>query len=277
MKKSTKHGIVVALRPEAAPLIRAWRLKKNIAHTAFEVFENETISLIVSGIGKIKSATAATYLYTTGHLHTLWNFGICGASDTSLDIGSLWRIHKITDVVSGRDYYPDGSIRLTMGESVLRTVDRPQENQSVSSVDHALYDMEASGFFVASTRFLPLERIHVLKIVSDHLQIKGITSDFIENLTMQCLPKFSSCLDVLSAMHIDKEVLSVNEQETMQHIFEMIKPSHAQRIALFDAARSYKIRNGYLPGDLMDMTQWAGENKQERNARVERLRQKLIQ
>ncbi|HNE83813.1 MAG TPA: hypothetical protein PLG25_08045, partial [bacterium] len=257
--------------------IRVWRLKKNIEHTAFEVFENESVCLIVSGIGKIKSAAATTYLFTTGQLHTLWNIGICGSSDTSQPIGSIWRIHKITDVASGRDFYPDGSIRMTIGESALQTVDRPQENKSLHPKDASLYDMEASGFFSAATRFLSLDRIHVIKIVSDHLQIQGITSDFVENLMTQSLPQFVSSLDILSAMRIDKEVLSASEWETMNKIFDTIRPSQTQRLALEETARSYKIRYGQLPGDLMDIIGTNGENKQERNARVERLRQKLIQ
>ena len=54
--------IVTALYIEAKPLISLFNLKKDNIYTKFQVFSNKNIKLIISGTGKIKSATALTYL-----------------------------------------------------------------------------------------------------------------------------------------------------------------------------------------------------------------------
>ena len=54
--------IVTALYIEAKPLISLFNLKKDNSYTKFQVFSNENVKLIISGTGKVKSATALTYL-----------------------------------------------------------------------------------------------------------------------------------------------------------------------------------------------------------------------
>jgi spore photoproduct lyase len=54
--------IVTALAGEAIPLINAFKLKKDLSFTKFDLFKNDEIRLIVSGIGKIRSSIATTYL-----------------------------------------------------------------------------------------------------------------------------------------------------------------------------------------------------------------------
>jgi len=69
--------IVTALCSEAEPIIEYFRLKKNTASNKFDIFENDRIALVVSGIGKIKSAIATTILSSTYSSPdvTFFNFG----------------------------------------------------------------------------------------------------------------------------------------------------------------------------------------------------------
>ena len=59
MRKLNQINFVVALSPEAQPLIRYYKLKRDRQITAFELYRNDNIQLIISGIGKYNTAIAA--------------------------------------------------------------------------------------------------------------------------------------------------------------------------------------------------------------------------
>src|SRR5690348_6346061 len=92
-------NIVVALHSEAKPLIEYYYLKKICSETLpFPVFSNKdrSIHLVVSGIGKIKTAAATTFLHClTGNksFSCFLNIGISGSSQ--YPIGALILAAKI--------------------------------------------------------------------------------------------------------------------------------------------------------------------------------------
>src|SRR5690554_1763627 len=107
--------IITALMIEAAPLIEHFRLRRDMSIHEFPVYRNADIALIVSGVGKVRSAIAATYLLSICNTkynkdienvnddscikdHTLVNIGFCGASETQYEIGSLILINKVIDI-----------------------------------------------------------------------------------------------------------------------------------------------------------------------------------
>jgi len=72
---------IVATNFEARPLIDFFKLKKKIHIEEFQIFNNEEISLTVSGIGKIFSALAVahTYFQFGKKKNQIWiNFGLAG-------------------------------------------------------------------------------------------------------------------------------------------------------------------------------------------------------
>src|SRR5690606_23929873 len=82
---------VVALPAEAKPLVAHYRLRRRIGEEAFAVFENDRISLTVSGLGKPATAAAVGYTHVLygKHKHAVWlNVGVAGHRQAPL--GSVW-------------------------------------------------------------------------------------------------------------------------------------------------------------------------------------------
>jgi hypothetical protein len=125
---------------------------------------------VITGIGKTSSAAGTAWLHGISEASPAagWiNLGISGHA--SLEPGEIRRVHKITDVGSGRSWYPPQVIGGECGISSagLITVDRPAKEFSDRE---SLVDMEASGFVETAARFTSLEMIHCLKVVSDNAE-----------------------------------------------------------------------------------------------------------
>jgi adenosylhomocysteine nucleosidase len=83
------------LQCEASPIIAHFNLR-SYPDSPFPIYYNETMALIVSGIGKINCAAATAYLQVLrgGSLHSAWlNIGIAGHSEYPLGKGLL--VHQI--------------------------------------------------------------------------------------------------------------------------------------------------------------------------------------
>ena len=159
--------ISVALNCEARPLIQYYRLQRLKNASRFELFANQdnSINLIVSGIGKIKSAIATIYAYAISgaNPHSCFlNLGIAGGKETP--IGSLYLIHKLIDEASQQNFYPSQFLSHDLPTASLITFDQVQNHYSMQH----LVDMEASGFYQAALQCVAQEHIQIIKIISDH-------------------------------------------------------------------------------------------------------------
>ena len=163
-------NLIIALSPEAQPIIQYYKLKRVHNITAFEVYKKDNMQLIISGIGKYNAAEATAYLAGLNRdvPNQVWlNVGIAGGEAATL--GSTVLANAIKDEESGRIYYPTLCFDLSLPQVSLITVNQPEEAYK----SDFLYDMEAAGFFKAASRFSPSELVHSLKIVSDN-QSQGI-------------------------------------------------------------------------------------------------------
>ena len=89
---------VIALRAEAAPLIDSFNMKIVENKSLFPIYANEETghALVISGMGSIKSAAAATFL--KNHLkindYSAWiNLGIAGFFKDP--IGDMYQANKV--------------------------------------------------------------------------------------------------------------------------------------------------------------------------------------
>lgn len=204
--------LIAAMKPEADPLIRFYRLKKDMSVTAFPVFRNDSVALVISGTGKLRSAAAAAMLLTIYEARKddtlLVNIGFAGSRFPNAAPGQLFVVHKITDADTGRDYYPDVLPEIGLPRAELTTYPRPVfeppeessaeasspevSSQEASSAEASaaessspiapedrfvLCDMEAAGIMEASARFLETQQVLILKVVSDLLSPDGLTAD----------------------------------------------------------------------------------------------------
>lgn len=165
MSKLIKTFIFTALPCEAKPFIDYFRLKKDQNSHPFALYFNEDTALAVSGCGKIAMAAAVAYSlakFKSAQHPVLINIGIAGHKSATL--GELFAAHKITDVETGKHFYPQLIAKLPCSTLAINTVSRPETHYA----DHCLYEMEASAFYEIAARFSSGELIQAFKIVSDN-------------------------------------------------------------------------------------------------------------
>lgn len=166
---------ICALHSEAKPLITTLGLKKITNCHPFTCFEQGKFLLVVSGVGLVRAAAATSWILTKCHnleSVVVINVGIAGCESPS-SLGKIFRVNKITCQETGRSYYPDMLVKLSLEEMPLATVLRPvlspprKEDINLSSL--TLIDMEGSAIFETAYLFLLPSQFQFFKIVSDCL------------------------------------------------------------------------------------------------------------
>jgi len=166
-------NFVTALACEADPIIQRYGLRKSPAARVFPIYENDSMRLIISGMGKFASAAAVGYLQSLLHcalestpqasLPHIWlNVGIAGHS--KMEIGTALLAHKISDPTAQQFFYPCFTFDAPCATAEIITVDKAETHYPLD----AAYDMEALGFCAAASRFSDFEMIHCLKVISDN-------------------------------------------------------------------------------------------------------------
>ncbi len=173
---------IVALKTEALPLIEDFKLQKTESKF-FTSYQNDDFVLIISGIGAIAASIAVSYACMRFKIGKIINFGIAASSDPAYKIGEIYIIDKIVDVCTHKVYHLP-TMR-SVAQAQIHTFPIPQ-GKKLSKVK--LADMEASGFYEASVKFLPKEKILILKVVSDYMQERIPDPQQIRALVQRHLP-----------------------------------------------------------------------------------------
>lgn len=159
--------IEVALKAEANPLIEAFNLRPLSGNHLFPIWENDHLKLIISGIGKVPSGAACSYLtaiHRDEDLYGWLNVGVGGHQ--TYPVGTPCLIHKIIDRGRKCSFFPSFAFTPPCETEVCLTVEKPENNYDMPYV----YDMEAAGFYAIASKLTPLEMIHVFKVISDNLK-----------------------------------------------------------------------------------------------------------
>jgi hypothetical protein len=149
MKTKIKTLIHTALVAEAKPIIGHFKLKC-IEKIPFNIYKNDNILLIVSGIGGEKTRQALTYALSLYEPKIAINIGIAGCKDKSVKIGSLFcATHKNTP----------------MPYVLVSSCENPATD--AQTIHSPLADQESETFL----KVMPngVEK-YVFKIVSDYLE-----------------------------------------------------------------------------------------------------------
>lgn len=149
--------ILCALKCEAQAFVDRYKLDKSK--------KNETITIVVSGVGKQNMQDATSRVVTEmQNDDTILNVGICGANESFL-IGELVDAseHKLTCVDS--EVYKCGI--------------------------YTLVDMESDGFLKATK---DVKNSYIFKIVSDHFEPKSITKEFAKSLVFNAIDDINRLL-----------------------------------------------------------------------------------
>lgn len=213
---------VCALYIEAEPLLKKYSLIKVEEIANFQVFSdsNQEVYLIISGVGKIKSAIATALILQSMNkkLVHIINFGICGSCN--LSIGKIFLVNQILDNSTQKTYYPDILINTNLLQEKLLSVSLPIVNQEIQ-ID-GLIDMEGSGFFDAASTFLKVHQIHLIKIVSDNLNQKKLDKNLIAEILEEKIEIVFNFIDSLKSYNSPREQFSNLNQNILENFLKQI-------------------------------------------------------
>lgn len=264
--------IVCALKCEANPIIDLYKLKRVEDIAPFELYTDigtpngdnpDKVVLVISGVGGLSSASALSY--ATGISHKLYkgngknrsfshyfNIGICGAT-SQFDIGSMVVPTKIIDLTTRKTFYPEPKVRGGFFEGTIGTAVSAIK-EKIADID--FYDMEGASFFEAASRFQDIQRIDLIKIVSDNLSEEDITKinkSFVSDLIQSNIEKIRCYIHtVLELTSTLKNSVTPDEEDYLYSLVESYKLTVTQRHQLFTLARGYKVRGGEIRGIIKD-------------------------
>ena len=243
--------IVTALYIEAKPLISLFNLKKDNTYTKFQVFSNENIKLIISGTGKIKSATALTYLISNKDIKEneyIINIGFIASLNNNSQLGDIVYISKIQNAYSDTTFYPEIIYKHNFLEGSLTTFDKIIDNK-IENIEYI--DMEAYGFFQTASIFFKKDKIIVLKIVSDILKENvenRILFDFKDDdLFNESYKKiYDFLLKFINIPDNNENNFNNNEQDLIKKVLENLKLSDTMTYEFFNILKYLKIKYGNI-------------------------------
>ncbi|PCI25708.1 hypothetical protein COB57_00630 [Candidatus Peregrinibacteria bacterium] len=157
MSQSYQHAIFCAMYCEVEWFERFFDLKKIQSHP-YEIFANDELLFIISGVGGVCMTKAAHYIIQKYTFEHVWNIGICGGEESAkhkIFSPSVLRMNGCKNI------FPE----ITESLSLL-----PLEMvQSVETnvIKEGLVDMESYDFYGYFSNIMPLQSIHMIKVVSD--------------------------------------------------------------------------------------------------------------
>lgn len=163
--------IVTALKSEAQAFVDKYKLPATKL-SRFKVFANDTMMLIVSGIGVENSAHATQTLinhYDITDEDIYLNIGICGASK-NYELGQLLEIGSLNYQNKNNSLENNSSLNLTC------------LNEEAKDNTYEIVDMESFGFYNAVIHSPAIKKFHILKVVSDHFEPQQVTKETTKSL-----------------------------------------------------------------------------------------------
>lgn len=164
---------ITALYPEAKNIIHKLNLKKQPEETLYQLFENDTVRLIITGSGMVSAVAAIARHFTkypgTSGQDIVINLGVAGYAPVSKPtacIGDLFLVSKITEQTTARTFYPDLLYRHFFPLMGVTTVPTVCNNTALFS-EETLIDMEASALYQALLPYISTDRLFFFKVVSD--------------------------------------------------------------------------------------------------------------
>lgn len=252
----------MALLAEAKPLIKDLKLTLT-QQSPFQIYSNEMIKLIITGMGQEQALMATTHLltkYPPTDRDLVVNFGIAGAAK-DFTIGELVVAHTLLQQHSGKKIYPDMRLTHPFKELVLTTVNQvqTQDDPQLQAVD-----MEAFGVVQAALLFIKSSQVFVFKVVSDHF---SATIPSKEKVAQWMTPHIEMLLALLdNAQHKLPQKLHYSPTLTQEihKTIAVLKLTQTQANQLHDRIKGYILKHGkepMMPKHLPEMIQHKKEQK----------------
>lgn len=247
--------IFTALYCEAQIFIRRFHLIKNQETAWFQEFYNEAagIRLAVTGAGELAAAAvvgSVCSMHRPSGGDLLLNVGIC--AHTAKKDG-LFLCNQITEMTTGKTFYPDMLCRHTFCEGSIVTGMVPWNNTGHGSntpslisgrilpamiPDGDLYDMEAAAVYQTGIHFFGPHQMTFLKIVSDNGAASEVSAEQTAFLVEQYFEQIAGYITELAAFMEENNRRSCLCPETEQLVETFCADLHCSR-AMRDSMRQY--------------------------------------
>ncbi len=172
-----KRLIITALPDEARPFIDRFRLASDENQSDLRVFSNETCSLLITGIGgnRVKSVLPV-FLERISDFDNavLFNIGIAGGHPDKTEIGEVYLVNKVNNDQTVDKYSLTIPVKNGFNTMALTTVVKGITAGHVGY--EGLVDMEAAIITATAVSYLNIDKIAVIKVVSDHMDIDDWSS-----------------------------------------------------------------------------------------------------
>jgi nucleoside phosphorylase len=194
-----KTGLVMATMLEAEPFIKGLSLMKT-AVKPFPVYSGDHVELIISGIGKVYSALAASILIREYGSLSLINAGAAGSLRFGFKTSDILHIHEVIDydrpkLINKKMRVMKPDIMPGYKNASLATLDRPvitaEDRKNVGQYAD-LIDMEGAGFLQSCRTFGA--DAYLWKMVSDTAEHEK-DEDIISNIKIMIDTLFSFMME----------------------------------------------------------------------------------
>lgn len=270
--------ITCALYCEAKPFIEINKLLKDMSCRSFQLFKNEDIILIISGVGIINSSAATSFMLTkfdAGPKDIFINIGICGSKYKSIAVGSCVLCNKIVYKASDKVFYADMLYKHPFIEGSLETHSKIVCDTNLIQSDFV--DMEGAAAFRSALFFLPIQNIFCIKIVSDYIDKTSIKPAYVSEIVMKNVPSIISFLKAIEENILSEgSVLNFHEQEIINLISNNLSFSIYMKNEFEKLCLGYKIRKENL-NIINTYTNIEAKSKLEGKTYYEELKHKLME
>ena len=266
---------------EAEPFIKKLNLKKDTSVTKFQIFNNEDFMFIITGIGKIKSSIAATYMLTKYEPHEsdiFINIGLCGTKNPAYKIGQTFLCNKIIDNDTHKTYFSDILFKHPFNESSIQTCSYVVKDKDIK-LESELVDMESSALYESALTFMQPHQIFFLKIISDYLN-----DSFNENHMVQIKSALNNASEIIiswmndlkSEFKYDKEILSPKDIEIINTVSDNLKLSCTMKNEFKQLIKYYDLVNHDFSDIITAALPLKCKSKKEGKIHLEKIKQRFI-
>jgi hypothetical protein len=190
-------NLLVALPPEAKPLIRTFGLQRRQPDGEFPLYVSHEITLSLCGHGSDSMGQAIEFLLQNQPTPVSgWiNFGIAGHG--SLDRGRCLLIDSVIEQSTGAHWELNSIPVDGISRSTLHCVSQPES----AYADNSAYDMESAGFTSTLAAAALLQRGQIMKVVSDNPRQPSseINGKMVSNLIEESIPALTLLMEQLQS------------------------------------------------------------------------------
>ena len=180
--------IITALKSEAKPIIDYYGLEFS-GSSNFPLYKNDNFILLITGVGRKNVSNVLNFFFKKNKVakNHILNIGISGGKKGDCSIGQLFLINKVSDEKSKMSFNLGSQGFFGLQNNAITTVSKPIVDNNFNC--EGLVDMEAYEICKTVNNLESLDRLFILKIVSDHMDMKHhISANQVQSLIKQKIP-----------------------------------------------------------------------------------------